>query len=556
MGGPPHVDGLSPSTIAKRLNKLRAIRTGEEVKCVYFKDNYYYLNASLSHGGGSSNYCNGENARDYIINTYGWTITDGGLDCSSLTPITDANIHEAVNLWVSDQPNAEATYGHISNWDVSNVTDMHNLFKDRHQFNEYIGNWDVSKVTDMSRMFMNDSSYPPYPLEESTFNQDISNWNVSSVTTMEEMFYGASVFNQPIGSWDVSSVTNMSGMFQGEIFQFDGDWEIVNTQFNQDIGSWNVSNVTNMSNMFRNSQFNQNIGSWNVSSVTDMSTMFKKSDFNQPIGNWDVSNVINMSGMFSGYYDNLGEGYYYNPFNQNIGSWDVSSVTDMSGMFYAAHSFNQPIGNWDVSNVTNMSGMFRGPHYSWAEPNHFNQDIGSWNVSNVTDMSTMFKKSDFNQPIGNWDVSNVINMSGMFSETLSTENYDSLLNGWSSLSTLQPDVNFSAGNSTYCNGENGRSILIDTYKWTITDGGLDCSTLEIEEISVSDYLIYPNPTNDILNIKGNINELEVLIFDLMGKQIMSARVTNQINVSSLARGIYILRMYDGINTSTKKFIKN
>ena len=30
------------------------------------------------------------------------------------TPLTDANIHEAVDLWLSDETTAEATYGHIS----------------------------------------------------------------------------------------------------------------------------------------------------------------------------------------------------------------------------------------------------------------------------------------------------------------------------------------------------------------------------------------------------------------------------------------------------------
>ena len=33
--------------------------------------------------------------------------------------ITQENIQDAVNLWVSDPSGAEAIYGHISNWDVS-----------------------------------------------------------------------------------------------------------------------------------------------------------------------------------------------------------------------------------------------------------------------------------------------------------------------------------------------------------------------------------------------------------------------------------------------------
>ena len=39
----------------------------------------------------------------------------------SQTAITDANIHNAVDLWISDSSAAYVTYGDISNWDVYNV---------------------------------------------------------------------------------------------------------------------------------------------------------------------------------------------------------------------------------------------------------------------------------------------------------------------------------------------------------------------------------------------------------------------------------------------------
>jgi len=105
----------------------------------------------------------------------------------------------------------------------------------------------------------------------------------------------------------------------------------------------------------------------------------------------------------------------------------------------------------------------------------FNQDIGLWDVSSVTDMSWMFfNAAAFNQDIGGWDVSSVVDMTNMFQYAmLSTANYDRLLHGWSTL-VLQNNVNFHAGYSTYCTALNARANIIDTYNWTITDGGKAC----------------------------------------------------------------------------------
>ena len=65
----------------------------------------------------------------------------------------------------------------IEYWDVSNVTNMENLFYGATSFNQDISRWDVSNVTNMSYMFV-----------ATSFNQDISRWDVSNVTNMSYMF--------------------------------------------------------------------------------------------------------------------------------------------------------------------------------------------------------------------------------------------------------------------------------------------------------------------------------------------------------------------------------
>jgi surface protein len=390
------------------------------------------------------------------------------------TPITDANIQTAVDLWVSDPSAATTTYGNISDWDVSNVTDMSELFKNKTTFNDDISNWDVSSVTNMSYMFSQNS-------------------------------YNASSFNQDIGGWNVSNVTNMSSMFTKA------------SSFNQDIGGWDVSKVTNMVSMFADTPL-----------------------FNQNIGGWDVSSVTNMNSFFIGAA----------AFNQDISNWDVSNVTDMAFMFYNAPSFNQDIGGWNVSNVTNMTYMF--PYSSL-----FNQDISNWDVSSVTNMNSMFSfASSFNQDIGFWDVSSVTDMSGMFDNSgVSTDNYDNILIGWSQ-QVLQLNVQFGAEGINYCNGADARQSIIDTYGWTITDGGLDCATASIDDQTQLDISIYPNPTNNTLFISGNETPIAVAIYNVLGKEVLSLKNTNNINLQALPSGVYVIRISDGVRQTNRKFIKN
>ena len=63
--------------------------------------------------------------------------------------------------------------------------------------------WDVSQVTDMDQIFY----------KASAFNADISGWNTSSVTNMGYMFMLASAFNADISGWDTSLVTDSVNMF-------------------------------------------------------------------------------------------------------------------------------------------------------------------------------------------------------------------------------------------------------------------------------------------------------------------------------------------------------
>ena len=138
---------------------------------------------------------------------------------------TDADIKTAADLWCKNKKEAIIKYGHISDWNTTQVKDMSQLFYRKYQFNDDISKWDVSNVKDMSQMFQ------AYKWDPSIFNQDISGWDVSNVEDMQLMFYNAVNFNCDLSRWDVKNVVSMRFMFAGAK-KFDGN-----------ISNWILKNI-------------------------------------------------------------------------------------------------------------------------------------------------------------------------------------------------------------------------------------------------------------------------------------------------------------------------
>lgn len=70
--------------------------------------------------------------------------------------------------------------------------------------------------------------------------------------------------------------------------------------------------------------------------------------------------------------------------------------------------------------------------------------------------------------------------------------------------------------------------------------------------------IYPNPTTDVLNIESQTPLSITQVFDLKGREIWTESQTpTRINISSLATGVYFVRVFDENGRfATIKFVKN
>ena len=88
----------------------------------------------------------------------------------------------------------------------------------------------------------------------------------------------------------------------------------------------------------------------------------------------------------------------------------------------------------------------------------------------------------------------------------------------------------------------------------------ETSTLSVNnEILFNGLSIYPNPSNGLVNIQTTTKLSKVQLFNLIGKKVFETQNLNTnmntINVTSLNKGIYLLRLQDENNkTKTQKLI--
>ncbi|HBS86880.1 MAG: hypothetical protein A2W91_12680 [Bacteroidetes bacterium GWF2_38_335] len=84
-----------------------------------------------------------------------------------------------------------------------------------------------------------------------------------------------------------------------------------------------------------------------------------------------------------------------------------------------------------------------------------------------------------------------------------------------------------------------------------SNGIAKCATGFMEMKSQEDINVYPNPTNGIIKIKTDKEILYFKIFNLFGQLMFEAGFQNEIDISELNSGLYILKLYDNTNLMIK-----
>ncbi len=131
-----------------------------------------------------------------------------------------------------------------------------------------------------------------------------------------------------------------------------------------------------------------------------------------------------------------------------------------------------------------------------------------------------------------------------------------LVEGANTLTTVVHD------NSPFLRVDNHDSFHIYTVSWTINYTALSVEEIE-SKTDVFNISLYPNPTEDLLNLKfesSNTSSLKVEILSIDGKRIKSIKLNNyearEVKLNRLDSGIYLVNFYDN-NTllTTKKIVK-
>ena len=81
------------------------------------------------------------------------------------------------------------------------------------------------------------------------------------------------------------------------------------------------------------------------------------------------------------------------------------------------------------------------------------------------------------------------------------------------------------------------------------------TTASTEDVFANKFSVYPNPSSDVLNIKTNEPIEKVELYNTIGQLIVAKKTTN-INISSINIGVYILKIYSGNRIVTKKVMIN
>ena len=499
----------------------------------------------------------------------------------------------------------------IDSWDVSNVTNMADMFDTAEDFNQNIGSWDVSNVTNMKEMFLEAIRF-----NQDISNWCVSNISsepsdfssISSLIEENKPVWGTcpdSSNNVQTPTWEL--LNSISELPKTNFIYLPYSFDKVNRliyllnvkenwlySYNIDNNTFNLIQVNNYPNFDRHGDFlfnpsSQTIQFWR--SGTDKVYEVSRSGGNiTQVGNGSYnSQLYGSDAIYNGVTTNpaLMNGYGYftlknSAYELTGGSWQEKRKNLNSEPFKRA-TIIYPNKDYTKAYIIDGMGNATGRQtenscsiagalpwatdvgkYCWLR-DLWEIDLSDWSVRSILPLNSNFNST------GSFGYDYKNNKFYSFGGFTPPSYYGQELEWVNTLRILDPNTQSGwvdleqygdippTGESyvSYFDEELNRFIVCSNKGiWALnleeTSGSLSTKVFALQD----QVAVYPNPTNNTLFITGNKTPIEVTVFNLLGKEVLTVRNTNKINVQALPNGMYIVRILDGMHFTTKRFIKN
>ncbi|MDG1310298.1 MAG: T9SS type A sorting domain-containing protein, partial [Flavobacteriaceae bacterium] len=288
-----------------------------------------------------------------------------------------------------------------------------------------------------------------------------------------------------------------------------------------------------------------------------------------------LENQANWTGFYSG--DNIlvggPGGLTYSGLATQTGnhiSFDGSGIDNKieftgvtSGEVYASFIFNIT----DQSSITDLTD---GGYFAALAAGDSSFDTRVWVHPNTDPVSTTFEISITNASsgavfAGTYNVGDNVLIVLSYAPGVGT------VKGWvnpTSLGGAEPTPDFSETDSSAAatidrfiirqdSAGETPSILFDELRIGTSFSEVTPTTLSNEDFISDAFKLFPNPAKSgFVNISSTGSEtIQANVYDILGKQVINAAVANgRLNVSTLNRGVYIVKLTQGAASTTKKLI--
>ncbi|RPG64937.1 MAG: BspA family leucine-rich repeat surface protein, partial [Flavobacteriaceae bacterium TMED42] len=420
--------------------------------------------------GSFKNMFKGATAFDQSL--YGWGDNIG----------SSANEVSLEGMFQSSGNSVPAFNRNISQWNVSKVTSIKNMFKDNTTFSSKIFpgfNLSASKMSDMTNFL--DGATGILTSTNSNIVSAISSFGKTTPNAdgLHFLFgddddgvadsFKSTNYSTKRGEYETSLSAGSStssgpsapsggsgGSSNGNSGLAGSGHEFTSRdELDTAIDAWNT-NSTQATSTYGD------INTWDVSAVTDFATLFmnKTNIQNLDLSNWETSQVTTMYFMFFG---------CTNLKTLNINAWDTSSLSDLRlGFIYCSSIETLNLNNWNVTGVNNLQDVFNGMTSLTT------LNIADWNVQNVVSLAHTFMdcSSLKNLDISNWNVKNVTQFGQIFYNCTSLTNSDVDFSNWCINSCIENSNLYGPGHQyySYSNIKDGCSNLSSHMMWNTNAG--------------------------------------------------------------------------------------